>query len=91
MPSVKKVKPRRRIVYDPQVFIERLQTLREERGMSKYRFAKMVGASTSLVFWWETGRNNPSIFMLFRIAREFNVSLDWLIGLVEERRSVYEP
>lgn len=89
MPPVKKVKPRRRIVFDQQVLVERLHGLREERGLSKYRFAKMVGVSTAQVCWWESGRNNPSVFMLFRIAREFNVSVDWLIGLVDERRSVY--
>ena len=52
--------------------------------------AKLVGTSTSLIFWWETGRNNPSVFMLFRIAREFDVSVDWLIGLIDERKKLYE-
>lgn len=90
MSAVKKTKPRRRIVYDPDVFIERVHLLRSERGLSRVKMAKLVGTSANLICWWETGRNNPSVFMLFRIARELDVSVDWLIGLIDERKKLYE-
>lgn len=81
----------RRREYDPYVFVERLDILRQESGMSKKRFAAMVGTSGSVVAWWEKGRNNPSVYMIFQIARECGVSADWLIGLTEERKKLYEP
>lgn len=81
----------RRQEYDPYVFSERLDILRRESGLSKRRFAAMVGTSHSVISWWERGRNNPSIYMIFQIARECGVSVDWLIGLIDERKKLYEP
>lgn len=81
----------RRRTFDLAVFAQRIELLRTEQGMSKRRFALFVGTSSSVVSWWDKGRNSPSVYMIFQIARAFDVSADWLLGLTDERKKIYEP
>ena len=81
----------RRRVFDLAVFSQRIELLRAEQGISKQRFAMYVGTSSSVVSWWTVGRNSPSVYLIFQIARAFDVSADWLLGLTDERKSLYEP
>ena len=81
----------RRRTFDLAVFTQRIELLRTEQGMSKRRFALFVGTSSSVVSWWDKGRNSPSGYMIFQIARAFDVSADWLLGLTDERKKIYEP
>ena len=81
----------RRRTFDLAVFTQRIELLRTEQGMSKRRFALFVGTSSSVVSWWTVGRNSPSVYLIFQIARAFDVSADWLLGLTDERKSLYEP
>ena len=81
----------RRRAFDPAVFSQRIELLRTEMGMTKRRFAMFVGTSSNVIYWWEAGRNSPSVYMIFQIARAFDVSADWLLGLPAERKKIYEP
>lgn len=81
----------RRRTFDLAVFSQRIELLRTEQGMTKRRFALFVGTSSSVVSWWDKGRNSPSVYMIFQIARAFDVSADWLLGLTDERKKIYEP
>ena len=81
----------RRRTFDLALFGKRIELLRTEQGMTKRRFALFVGTSSSVVSWWDKGRNSPSVYMIFQIARAFDVSADWLLGLTDERKKIYEP
>ncbi len=64
---------------------ERLAEIRNEYGLTQEELAKRVDISKSQIGRYETGVNEPSASVLSRIAKELNVSTDWLCGLVDER------
>ena len=47
-----------------------------------------VKASRSLVALWEQGRSDPSTFHLIALARFFQVSVDYLLGLTDEKSNL---
>ena len=78
-----------RVRLDPNVLRTRIRQLRKERGLNVNAFALRIGCSTgSCVTWWERGERLPSAVYLFAIAQACNVSVDWLLGLTDERREV---
>lgn len=67
-----------------KVFAERLRELRTEKKLSMKALAKEIGASDVAINNWENMINEPKITYLFRLAKFFNVSSDYLIGLDDE-------
>ena len=63
------------------VFGERLQQARKMTGVSQRRAAEEFGISKVGYQNYEYGRKMPSASKLPRLARFFNVSLDYLFGL----------
>jgi transcriptional regulator with XRE-family HTH domain len=59
---------------------KRLKTLREELGMNQKKFAAAIGISGSLLSQIETGQKNPVYEFLYKLMREYQVSLDWLFS-----------
>jgi len=57
----------------------KLKTLRKSKEMSQETFAKTIGMRRQDVHAIETGRRQPGLTVLYRIAVEHKVSLDWLI------------
>lgn len=53
--------------------------LRKERGISQENFAARCRISTRYLSTIETGRANPSIDVLERISRAFDISLEELV------------
>lgn len=62
-------------------FCERLKELRLEKGMGQIELANRLGVSKSSISIWEKGESYPSIISLYYIAKFFNVSADYLLGL----------
>ena len=62
-------------------FSERLKELREESNLTQKTFANKLNISKSAVSAWEIGRNQPSYDLLIEIAKFFNVSTDYLLGI----------
>ncbi len=70
-------------------FARRLRRLREARGQTQSQVAKALGfASESVYQLWEGSGNLPSAFNLHKLARYFQVSTDYLLGLPGEQREV---
>lgn len=63
--------------------IERLKQLRLERGITIKEVAASLEMTVSAYAHYEQGRREPSIDILKRICRFFDVSADYLIGLSE--------
>lgn len=59
---------------------ESLKQNREERGMTPYKLAQVLGINHQNIYRWESGKTLPSIEMCVRIADYFGLSLDELIG-----------
>lgn len=59
----------------------RIQELRGAFGWSQVELAKRLGVAKQTVSNWENENIQPSIEMLVRLARQFNVTTDYLLGL----------
>ena len=66
-------------------FNEKLKLLREEEGISQKTLAEKVGVSQSAVAQWEAGSRRPTSDAVVAVARYFDTSSDFLLGLVDER------
>ena len=63
------------------VFGNKLKELREIRGIKQRELSKELGFSRTTLSGWERGARNPSLDDVVLIAKYFNVSTDFLLGL----------
>ena len=54
----------------------RIEEIRKERGIRQEEFAKALGVSRQTISSLETGRYNPSIFLAYKIARFFDMTIE---------------
>ena len=71
--------------FDREIFRERIRLLRKESGMTKKDFAAFTGIAYITLYNYERKEMVPGVDMLFRIAVKTGCSVDWLIGLKEEK------
>ena len=66
----------------------RIEEIRRTRGIRKEEFARAMGVSRQTISSLETGRYNPSIFLAYRIARYFGMTIEevFLFGESEEEK-----
>lgn len=57
---------------------KRIQKYREERGMSRNEFAKLLSVTLPTIHRWETGIRKPDIATLMKIASILGVKIDEL-------------
>lgn len=60
---------------------EKIKQLREQLGMTQTELAKILQLTRSSVNGWEMGLSMPSTSMVVELAKVFNVSTDYLLGL----------
>lgn len=65
------------------IFCERLNNLRVKNNLSYRQLGKDTGFSATAIIRWENGVQIPNIATLIVFAKYFNVSADWLLGLVD--------
>ncbi len=61
--------------------LSKLKSLRIENKLSQKKLADILGTTNSSVCDWECGRAEPDIEMLIKIAKTFQVSVDYILGL----------
>lgn len=64
-------------------FAERLKELREEKGLSIQRLAKEVKIGSSSLCRWENGQAEMKGSQLIILAKYFDVTIDYLLGVEE--------
>ena len=80
-----------------QVFSERLTALCKERGfygnnsIMQNDLAAELGTSASTINRYANGIRLPDAAYLIKISKFFRVSVDWLLGLVDERYGIVYP
>ena len=67
-------------------FARRLKELRTCLDMTQSSFAEKIGVTAAALSSYENGQINPSTGVAIRIAQMFNVSVDWLCGLRDEKK-----
>ena len=65
-----------------ETFGERLKTLRMEKGLGQIELAKALDVGKSIISLWERDKCEPTLTNLIAIAQFFNVSIDYLAGLI---------
>ncbi len=70
--------------FDRNLFRERLKTLRTDKGIGQNLLAKELDLSNASISYWETGKQEPCAEAIFKLAQYFDVSSDYLLGLVDE-------
>jgi len=60
--------------------MSQIKALRLKKGLKQGEFAEAMGVQQSTVSNWETGRYEPDIETMRRIASFFGVSVDYLLG-----------
>jgi len=63
---------------------ERLAYLRRREGISQKELGEKLNISHYTISSYEKGRSEPNDEIKVRVARYFNVSLDYLVGLIEK-------
>jgi len=70
---------------------ERLRQLRKLHDRSQEDLAEYLGISKSGYGYYEQGRNEPSLATIKKLARYYNVSIDYITGEEEnEAEKIYE-
>ncbi|SEA67445.1 DNA-binding transcriptional regulator, XRE-family HTH domain [Arachidicoccus rhizosphaerae] len=59
---------------------ERITQLRKQQNLSQDELAKKARVSRTIIGNYERNTNTPSIEVLIKLAKVFNVSVDFLIG-----------
>ena len=67
------------------IFVKRLIELRETAGLSQRKLAKTIGVSFSAVQNWEKNKTNPDGEVIIRLAKFFNVSANYILGLSDKK------
>ena len=70
---------------EPMEFKDRLKMLRKERRLTQVKLGEMLNYGYTAIANYESGRNQPSIPDLKKIASIFNVSMDYLLGVNDIR------
>ena len=64
-------------------FGETLKELRLERKVNQVKLAQAIGVSKGIISLWENGLREPTLTNLIALAKYFDVSIDYLVGLNE--------
>lgn len=62
------------------IFGENLRTLRLSEKITQDELGKKLGVCNQTVSFWEIGKREPDLDMLVKIAENFQVSTDYLLG-----------
>ena len=63
------------------MFRYRLKEMRMEKNLSQKKLAEILGTNNSSICDWECGRTEPSIDMIIKICKYFNINSDYMLGL----------
>lgn len=64
--------------------MNRIRELREKKGLRQIDVANITGIDQKTLSNYETGKTNPDSYALIRLADFFNVSIDYLVGRIDE-------
>lgn len=64
-------------------FQERIKELRLQRGMSQMELALATKISQSAIAKWELGKTEPTATYIVILAKFFEESADYLLGIID--------
>ena len=64
---------------EPETFAERLQWLRERRGISRRVLSELCGLNKNQIARYERGEQAPNLASIIALSDYFEVTIDYLI------------
>lgn len=69
------------ITFNLQKFADRLKELRLEAGIGQNKLSETLGLSNASISYWENCKQEPTASAIYKLAKFFNVSSDYLLGI----------
>ena len=63
--------------------IPRIRYVRNRENLTQTEFGKIIGLNYANISKYESGQLEPNLKVICKIAKEFNVSADFLLGLTD--------
>lgn len=63
-----------------ELFSKRLKKLREQHNLTTRELGEIVGTSNATISRYETGKRDPDLLLVYKLANYFNVSIEYLCG-----------
>ena len=70
-------------------YFERLKDLREDKELKQSDIAKLLETNQQQISKYETGKQMMGIDKYIKLAKFYNVSLDYLAGLVDTPKKLH--
>ena len=67
--------------FDRTIIAKRICELRSEKEIGRKELAQKIQVSTSAVNYWENSQREPSAQAIYKLARYFDVTADYLLGI----------
>lgn len=64
-------------------FAIRLKEIREEKGLTQQGLANQIGCTQACISKWESAEREPSLDDVIAVAKFFNVTTDYLLGMTD--------
>ena len=78
------MKIRKKEYGDCNIVGRNIERLRKEKGIKQEDFAKLMGVSRQTISSLERGKYNPSIFLAYKIAKYFEMTIEEVFIFDEE-------
>ena len=76
---------------DTKIFCEKLKLLLESKGMQGQELASEIDTTPATISRYVTNARDPNLEYVYRIAKYFRVSIDWLLGIADDRLDALSP
>lgn len=70
---------------------ERLRSIRKTRGLTQAELGSVAALPAAAVSHLETGRQEPTLKTILRLADALGVSIDYLAGRTDDPKPIGEP
>ena len=64
-------------------FSDRLKELRADKGVGQIELSKAINVSKGIISLWENDLREPKMSNLIELAKYFEVSIDYLVGIID--------
>ena len=68
---------------DMSIIGKRIKELRLEQNLSQQQLGELILISQANISLWENGRSLPTADFLIILSKQFDVSVDYILGLTE--------
>ncbi|MBO5285797.1 MAG: helix-turn-helix transcriptional regulator [Clostridia bacterium] len=69
--------------FDIKEMGNRILWLRLDKKLGQNKLAEILSVSNASISYWETGKQVPSAEVIYKLAKFFNVSADYILGLTD--------